>query len=188
MLKGDNKIICSDQGHFGIHSTSGTLTITGDGTLDIASARDCIQTGKIVVDGAKVHLTGFSGLFARLGETVLQNGVDVTLENAGNGYASVYGENGVHVKDSTLRAAGSFEESYAVTSPAEIVLDNANVKAESTAENAKQVMAAPNITLTKGRNHHPGFYAYSGQPFNGRGACGVFKGEFYRAGSQRGNG
>lgn len=148
MLKGDNKIICSAQGHFGIHSTSGTLTITGDGTLDIASARDCIQTGKIVVDGAKVHLAGFSGLFARLGETVLQNGVDVTLENAGNGYAGVYGENGVHVKDSTLRAAGSFEESYAVTSPAEIVLDNANVKAESNAENAKQVMAAPNITLT----------------------------------------
>ncbi len=148
VLEGNNEIICSDQGYFGIHSTAGSLTITGTGTLDIQSARSCIQAGEIVVDGAELHLKGQSGLFANTREMVLQNGAEVTLECMGNGNDGVYGETGVRVKDSKLEVSGSCEECFAVSSPTEIVFDHADVKAENTAANAKSVIKAPKIIIT----------------------------------------
>ena len=150
VLEGNNEIICSDQGYFGIHSTAGSLTITGDGTLNIQSARSCIQAGEIVVDGAELHMKGQSGLFANTREMVLQNGAEVTLECMGNGNDGIYGETGVRVKDSKLQVSGSCEECFAVCSPTEIVFDHADVTAENTAANAKSVIKAPKITITNG--------------------------------------
>lgn len=84
VLKGANTITCSGSGYLGIQAPSSALTITGDGTLDITSVRDCIQADEIVMDGAKLSLDGDNGLYACEGKTVLHNKAVVTLRNGAN--------------------------------------------------------------------------------------------------------
>ena len=141
---------------YGIYSRN-TVTITGNGTLRIASLDDCMMVGRVVVDGATLHLEQeryYSfGIYAytQAGDEsiTLQNRANVTIvSNIHSGWMRA-NHNIRIVEGSTLTLKGSFALDQGIWTQQNLEIDSSTVTATLESENAGVALNAwENVSIT----------------------------------------
>lgn len=131
----------------GIFSLDGTVTITGPGTLRIATKARCIFGDEVVVDGATLQLEPLEdyaeGIYTlESGNVTLQNRANVTIVSMGS-QQGIFAAGDVRVtQGSTLTLEGSFAHMHGIVGAQNLEIDGSTVNAKLESWNAGAVLCA----------------------------------------------
>lgn len=156
VLVGENTITSSCHGIIG---QGGTLTIIGEGSLNVTSVYGGItegQKGNIIIDGTKLELNvsnsgGFSGTGIHAeGQLSILNGSSVNALGETADTMGIIGNAGITISDSSVTAKVLSEGSYgAIVSDSDIIIENSYVEASTSSVWEDSTIWAINLTISK---------------------------------------
>lgn len=150
ILNGENKIISNDKRPFYGQYADITIQGTQADSLTVETDSDGIQAdqGNLTVDGCNIHVTStaWGGLMCWDGTLAIKNQANITVDSYEN---PIVGSNGISITDSTVNATSNRDGTNVINSNGDISIDNSNVTATGTSEEAyPSIYAAGNINVT----------------------------------------